>query len=157
MLPVAAIVAMLINALGWSIKPIIEKTYILKSNFVYFTFIRYIVAGCMVIVPMILYYALRYAPKSYTSPKFVKSQVCGAALAAVAGIIAALSNYYLLSKFKVSYVIPALEGLVILITVGLSRFILGESVSLTGYVGMAAIIAGILMLGHESLTGTVET
>jgi len=157
MFPVAAIVAMLINALGWSIKPIIEKIYIMKSNFVYFTFVRYLVAGCIVFVPLILYYALRYAPKSYTSPKFVKSQVCGAALAAVAGIIAALSNYYLLSKFKVSYVIPALEGLVILITVGLSRFILGESVSLTGYVGMAAIIAGILMLGHESLTGTVET
>ena len=145
------LMAMFVNAFGWSIKPIVEKTYLLKSNFVYFSFLRYFVAGCIVAIPLFLYYSLHYAPNSYSSPKFVKEQVYGAALAGICGIVAALSNYYLLSKFKVSYVIPALEGLVILITVILSKLMLNESVSPMGSVGIIAIVVGILLLGYESM------
>jgi uncharacterized membrane protein len=145
------LMAMFVNAIGWSIKPIIEKKYVIKSNFVYFSFLRYFVAGCIVAIPLFLYYSFQYAPKSYSSPRFVKEQVYGAALAGICGIIAALSNYYLLSKFKVSYVIPALEGLVILVTVILSKMILNESVSPMGSVGIIAIVIGILLLGYESM------
>ena len=151
------LMAMFVNAFGWSIKPIIEKTYLLKSNFVYFSFLRYFVAGCIVAIPLFLYYSLHYAPNSYSSPKFVKEQVYGAALAAICGIVAALSNYYLLSKFKVSYVIPALEGLVILITVILSKLMLNESVSPLGSVGIIAIVIGILLLGYESMGSKLES
>ena len=150
------LITVFINAFGWSIKPIIEKTYLLKSNFIYFSFLRYFVAGCIVAIPLFLYYSLNYAPKSYSSPKFVKEQVYGAALAGLCGIVAALSNYYLLSKFKVSYVIPALEGLVILITVVLSKILLNESVSGVGYLGIISIVIGILLLGYESIGKKLE-
>jgi len=153
---VLLLITMLVNAFGWSIKPIIEKTYLLKSNFIYFSFLRYFVAGCIVAIPLYLYYSLHYAPKSYSSPKFIKEQVYGAALAGICGIVAALSNYYLLSKFKVSYVIPALEGMVILMTVILSKILLKESVSTTGCVGIIAIVIGILLLGYESMGSEVQ-
>ena len=153
---VLLLITMLVNAFGWSIKPIIEKTYLLKSNFIYFSFLRYFVAGCIVAIPLYLYYSLHYAPKSYSSPKFIKEQVYGAALAGICGIVAALSNYYLLSKFKVSYVIPALEGMVILMTVLLSKILLKETVSTTGCAGIIAIVIGILLLGYESMGSELQ-
>ena len=113
-------------------------------------------AGCILAIPLYLYYSLHYAPKSYSSPEFIKEQVYGAALAGICGIVAALSNYYLLSKFKVSYVIPALEGMVILMTVILSKILLKESVSTTGCVGIIAIVIGILLLGYESMGSEVQ-
>ena len=52
--------------------------------------------------------------------------------------------------------IPALEGLVILITVVLSKILLNESVSGLGYIGIISIVVGILLLGYESMGRKLE-
>ena len=143
----SAIIPLLVNFLGWSIKPVLEKMAVQKIGIIDFLFIRYIFTGFLSLCGLVFYiYWQNKTIMSYLSFNYSISAVKWGLLVSIVAIIALLAHYYLLKNFKVHYVVGMVESSIVLFSTLLSSLILKEKLSANKCWGIVLIALGIYFI-----------
>ena len=133
----------LVNGLGWGIKPITEKTAVAKIGHQNFSYIRYIVTA-IIAIPLLIYNINKKGGiKKIISknPNFYFDAAYHGIIVSVIALAAICANYYLLSKYPVSVIAPVVEGLLLAFNVIFSAILLGEKITWNIIAGVCLIIA----------------
>jgi len=138
------ILMILVNGIGWGIKPITEKTAVTKIGHSNFTFIRYIVTA-IIAIPFLCYNLKQEGTSSLfkKNPNFAFDAAKHGFIVSVVALGSIAANYYLLSKYDVAFVAPIVEGLLLACNVIFSAIFLGEKITYNTILGVAMIIAGV--------------
>ena len=134
----------LVNGVGWGIKPITEKTAVAKIGHQNFSYIRYIVTAIIAIPLLILNINKKGGMKKIISknPNFYYDAAYHGFIVSTIALTAICANYYLLSKYPVSVIAPVVEGMLLAFNVIFSAILLGEKVTWNIVAGVILIIAG---------------
>ena len=145
MLPV--IIPLLVNSLGWSIKPVLEKMAVQNIGIVDFLFIRYIFTGLLSLCGLIIYiYWQNKTLHNYISFSYSISAIKWGVIVSTVAIFSLLAHYYLLKNFKVHYVVGMVESSIVLFSTLLSSLILKEKLSANKCWGILLISLGIYFI-----------
>ena len=144
------ILAILTNAVGWGIKPVLEKISVEKIGYSNFSYIRYIITG-IIALPLLIYniYFNKLADDRPKNPNYFQDSIKWGSIVAVVSLISILANYYLLSKYAVSYIAPIVEGGLLVLNAVFGVIFLKEKLTLQAMIGIATIIAGVFILYSE--------
>jgi len=138
------ILMILVNGLGWGIKPITEKTAVAKIGHQNFSYIRYIVTA-VIALPLLIYNINKKGGiKKIISknPNFYFDAAYHGTIVSVIALAAICANYYLLSKYPVSVIAPIVEGMLLAFNVIFGAIILGEKITWNIIAGVCLIITG---------------
>ena len=127
----------LLNMFGWGLKPLLEKQGIKYSSVFLFANTRYIFTAILCFIVLVTY----KGRDIYVHLN--KKTVYYSILVSVVGLVSALSNYYLLSKYDANYVIGIVEPGVIVVTLLLGYFFFNEQLNFTRIIGMLFVCIGI--------------
>ena len=139
--------AILVNSVGWGIKPILEKISVDKIGHTNFSYIRYIITGAIAL-PLFLYniHTNGIGKKFEKNPNFLQDTIKWGFIVAVVSLAAIKANYYLLSKYDVSYIAPIVEGALLVMNAVFGIIFLKETVTVQAVMGIGIIIAGTFIL-----------
>ena len=129
----------LVNIVGWSIKPLLEKEGIKHSSFFIFANVRYITTA------LICVFILLACNRKYVSDNFNYKTIIYSIIVAIFGLLSIISNYYLLSKYDANLVVGLVESGLIITTLLLSYLFFNEKFSKTRIVGICIISIGFLI------------
>ncbi len=137
------ILMVIINGVGWGIKPITEKTAITAIGYSNFTYIRYIVTA-IISVPFLCMNIKKTGVKALfkKNPNFFFDAAKHGVIVSIVALASLAANYYLLSKYDVSVIAPIVEGILLMCNVIFSVIFLGEKVTWNIIAGVCMIIAG---------------
>lgn len=138
------ILMILVNGIGWGIKPITEKTAVSKIGHTNFTFIRYIVTA-LIAIPFLCYNLKDKGIDSLfkKNPNFAFDAAKHGLIVSIVALGSIAANYYLLSKYDVAFIAPIVEGLLLACNVIFSAIFLGETVTWNTVLGVAMIVSGV--------------
>ena len=143
----SAIIPLLVNSLGWSIKPVLEKMAVQKIGIIDFLFIRYIFTGFLSLGGLVFYiYWQNKTISNYISFNYSISAIKWGLIVSSVAIVALLAHYYLLKNFKVHYVVGMVESSIVLFSTLLSSLILKEKLSANKCWGILLISLGIYFI-----------
>jgi len=138
------ILMILVNGLGWGIKPITEKKAVVKIGHQNFSYIRYIVTA-MIATPLLIYNLQSNGGiKKLLSknPNFYYDAAYHGFIVSIIALTSICANYYLLSKYPVSVIAPVVEGMLLAFNVGFGAILLGEKITWNIIAGVGLIISG---------------
>lgn len=136
------VVPALISALGWGLKPIVDKKALGYFDFMEYFFIKTLILGFFALLFVVLNYKLIKGRLSKTSMKWV-------IYAIIVQFLAVTSYFYALSVSKDTTIVVLLTYILPLIIVALlSRFYLKQKMN-NGMIGsIAIIILGLMGFGY---------
>lgn len=136
------VVPALISALGWGLKPIVDKKALGYFDFMEYFFIKMLILGFFALLFVVLNYKLIKGRLSKTSMKWV-------IYAIIVQFLAVTSYFYALSVSKDTTIVVLLTYILPLIIVALlSRFYLKQKMN-NGMIGsIAIIILGLMGFGY---------
>ena len=136
------VVPALISALGWGLKPIVDKKALGYFDFMEYFFIKNLILGFFALLFVVLNYKLIKGRLSKTSMKWV-------IYAIIVQFLAVTSYFYALSVSKDTTIVVLLTYILPLIIVALlSRFYLKQKMN-NGMIGsIAIIILGLMGFGY---------
>ena len=139
--------AILINSVGWGIKPVLEKISVKKIGHTNFSYIRYIITG-IIALPLLIYniQANGIGKKFEKNPNYIKDSLIWGTIVALVSLAAIKANYYLLSKYDVSYIAPIVEGALLVMNAIFGIIFLKEKITTQAILGIGTIIAGTFIL-----------
>ena len=111
-----------LNMFGWGLKPLLEKQGIKHSSVFLFANTRYIFTAILCFIILFIY----KGTDIYLHLN--KKTVYYSLLVSLVGLLSALSNYYLLSKYDANYVICIVEPGVIVVTLILGDLFFNEKI-----------------------------
>jgi len=136
-----------INAIGWSIKPVLEKIAVSHLGSLDFVFILYITAGLISIpVWLISLWVRKIRIKELFVKTYVNKMIYWGVIIALISLVSILPQYYLLKNNEACKVIGIVEATTALFGVVLATIILKERMSFMRWFGVAAIVVGIISL-----------
>ena len=135
--------AILVNSVGWGIKPVLEKISVEKIGHTNFSYIRYVITG-MIALPLLIYNIQTYGvgKKFEKNPNYLKDSLFWGTIVALVSLAAIKANYYLLSKFDVSYIAPIVEGALLVMNAIFGIIFLIEKITTQAILGIGTNIAG---------------
>ena len=141
------ILMILVNGIGWGIKPITEKAAVTKIGHSHFTFIRYIVTA-IIAIPFLCYNLKQEGISSLfkKNPNFAFDAAKHGFIVSVVALGSIAANYYLLSKYDVSYIAPLVEGALLVMNAVFGIIFLKEKITVQAIMGIGIIIAGTFVL-----------
>lgn len=144
------ILAILVNSVGWGIKPILEKISVGKMGYTNFSYIRYVITG-IIALPLLIYniYFKKPGDDRTENPNYFQDSIKWGSIVAVVSLLSILANYYLLSKYAVSYIAPIVEGALLVMNAIFGVIFLKEKLTIQAMIGIATIIAGVFILYSE--------
>lgn len=136
------VVPALISALGWGLKPIVDKKALGYFDFMEYFFIKMLILGFFALLFVVLNYKLIKGRLSKTSMKWV-------IYAIIVQFLAVTSYFYALSVSKDTTIVVLLTYILPLIIVALlSRYYLKQKMN-NGMIGsIAIIILGLMGFGY---------
>ena len=136
------VVPALISALGWGLKPIVDKKALGYFDFMEYFFIKTLILGFFALLFVVLNYKLIKGRLSKTSMKWV-------IYAIIVQFLAVTSYFYALSVSKDTTIVVLLTYILPLIIVALlSRYYLKQKMN-NGMIGsIAIIILGLMGFGY---------
>ena len=139
--------AILVNSVGWGIKPVLEKISVNKIGHTNFSYIRYIITG-IIALPLLIYniQANGGGKKFKSNPNYTQDVMIWGTIVAVVSLAAIKANYYLLSRYDVSYIAPIVEGALLVMNAVFGIIFLKEKITTQAIMGIATIIAGTFIL-----------
>mgnify|MGYP001347804032 CR=1 FL=1 len=143
------IIPVLINALFWSIKPVLEKVAVASIGYFDFALILYIFAGIISLIIWNLSFIFRKKRITHflKGPHLSKIAYWGVLIATIS-LAALFAQYYLLSNNEACKVIGIVEGTTALFGVVLAWLFLKERMSPLRWFGIISIAIGILSLNY---------
>ena len=144
------ILAIFINSVGWGIKPILEKISVDKIGHTNFSYIRYVITG-IIALPLLIYnlYFKKPGDDRPENPNYFQDSIKWGGIVAVVSLLSILANYYLLSKYAVSYIAPIVEGSLLVMNAIFGVIFLKEELTKQAIFGIVTIIAGVFILYSE--------
>jgi drug/metabolite transporter (DMT)-like permease len=141
------ILMILVNGLGWGIKPITEKKAVTKIGHQNFSYIRYIVTA-LIATPLLIYNLQTkggFKALIKKNPNFYYDAAYHGFVVSVVALASICANYYLLSKYPVSMIAPIVEGMLLVFNVGFGALLLGEKITWNIIAGVSLIITGVFV------------
>ena len=138
------ILMILVNGLGWGIKPITEKKAIQKIGHSNFSYIRYIITA-MIATPFLIYNIHKQGGINKLvskNPNFYYDAFYHGTIVSAIALASICANYYLLSKYPVSVIAPVVEGMLLAFNVLFGAILLGEKVTWNIIFGVVLIVSG---------------
>ena len=144
------ILAIVVNSVGWGIKPILEKISVDKIGHTNFSYIRCVVTG-IIALPLLIYnlYFKKPGDDRPENPNYFQDSIKWGGIVAVVSLLSILANYYLLSKYAVSYIAPIVEGALLVMNAIFGVIFLKEELTKQAIFGIVTIIAGVFILYSE--------
>lgn len=133
------IVIGLVNVLGWSIKPLIEKEGIKHSSFFIFANTRYVATAMICIIVLLA------CKRKYITDNINYKSIVYSIIVSIIGLLSIISNYYLLSKYDANFVVGLVDSSIILTSLLLSYLFFNEIITTMRIVGISIISIGILI------------
>ena len=139
--------AILVNSVGWGIKPVLEKISVDKIGHNNFSYIRYVITG-IIALPLLIYNIQTngIGKKFEKNPNYIKDSLIWGTIVALVSLAAIKANYYLLSKYDVSYIAPLVEGALLVMNAVFGIIFLKEKITIQAIMGIGIIIAGTFVL-----------
>lgn len=139
--------AILVNSVGWGIKPVLEKISVDKIGHNNFSYIRYVITGAIAL-PLLIYNIQTngIGKKFEKNPNYLKDSLIWGTIVALVSLAAIKANYYLLSKYDVSYIAPLVEGALLVMNAVFGIIFLKEKITMQAIMGIGIIIAGTFVL-----------
>ena len=139
--------AILVNSVGWGIKPVLEKISVNKIGHVNFSHIRYIITGIISLILLsINLYRNGVGKKFKQNPNYLYDALKWGTIVSVVALVSIMSNYYLLSKYDVSYIAPIVEGALLVMNALFGIIFLKEKITTQAIGGIVTIIIGTCIL-----------
>tara|TARA_B100001287_G_C22679654_1_gene529645 strand:- start:1780 stop:2229 length:450 start_codon:yes stop_codon:yes gene_type:complete len=139
--------AIMVNSVGWGIKPVLEKISVKKIGHVNFSYIRYIITGIISLILLsINLYRNGIGKKFHQNPNYLYDALKWGTIVSVVALVSIVSNYYLLSKYDVSYIAPIVEGALLVMNALFGIIFLKEKITTQAIGGIATIIVGTFIL-----------
>ena len=141
------ILAVAVNSVGWGVKPILEKISVDKVGHTNFGYIRYIITGLIALPLLVVNIYKNGMGKAYKSnPNYFQDCIKWGFIVSVVGLVSIMANYYLLSKYDVSYIAPLVEGALLVMNALFGIIILKEKITWQIIVGIITITLGTCIL-----------
>ena len=137
--------AILINSVGWGIKPVLEKISVKKIGHSNFSYIRYIITG-IIALPLLIYNIQTSNKNKFNDPAYLQDAMKWGLIVSLVALAAIKANYYLLSKYDVSYIAPIVEGALLVMNAIFGIIFLKEKITTQAILGIGTIIAGTFIL-----------
>ena len=137
--------AILVNSVGWGIKPVLEKISVNKIGHSNFSYIRYIITG-IIALPLLIYNIQTSNKNKFNDPIYLQDAIKWGLIVSLVALAAIKANYYLLSKYDVSYIAPLVEGALLVMNAVFGIIFLKEKITTQAIMGIATIIAGTFIL-----------
>lgn len=137
--------AILINSVGWGIKPVLEKISVKKIGHSNFSYIRYIITG-IIALPLLIYNIQTSNKNKFNDPAYLQDAIKWGLIVSLVALAAIKANYYLLSRYDVSYIAPIVEGALLVMNAIFGIIFLKEKITTQAIMGIATIIAGTFIL-----------
>tara|TARA_B110001450_G_C17521251_1_gene440667 strand:- start:185 stop:613 length:429 start_codon:yes stop_codon:yes gene_type:complete len=129
----------IVNVIGWSIKPLIEKEGIKHTSFFIFANTRYIATAVISI------FILLACKRKYITDNINYKTIAYSIIVSILGLMSIISNYYLLSKYDANIVVGLIESSLIVTTLLISYLFFNETFSNMRIFGISVISIGILI------------
>ena len=143
------IVPVLINALFWSIKPVLEKIAVTSIGAFDFALIFYISAGLISLIIWLISFKFRkISVSTFLKAPYFNKIIYWGPIITIVSLIALLAQYYLLSNNEACKVIGVVEGTTALFGVILAWIMLKERMSPIRWFGITSIAVGIVSLNY---------
>lgn len=140
-------IPVIFNAIGWSVKPVLEKMAVSHIPAIDFAFIFYMIAGVISLVLWIISLRVRKINyKKIINKQTIKQILYWGPIVAIVSILSLIPQYYLLSRNEACRVIGIVEATTALFGVILAKIILKERMSFLRWFGVFAIVVGIISL-----------
>jgi len=137
--------AILINSVGWGIKPVLEKISVKKIGHSNFSYIRYIITG-IIALPLLIYNIKTSNKNKFNDPAYLQDAIKWGLIVSLVALAAIKANYYLLSRYDVSYIAPIVEGALLVMNAIFGIIFLKEKITTQAVLGIGTIIAGTFIL-----------
>ena len=137
--------AILINSVGWGIKPVLEKISVKKIGHSNFSYIRYIITG-IIALPLLIYNIKTSKKNKFNDPVYLQDAIKWGLIVSLVALAAIKANYYLLSRYDVSYIAPIFEGALLVMNAIFGIIFLKEKITTQAILGIGTIIAGTFIL-----------
>jgi len=142
---------MVLLILAFTLNPFLKKQAS-KHVTTYEFIIIYQIFAIFIVVGFI-FYLLKYKECSLTCfKKLTNTDLMWTVLAVLTGIVGSMILLYLLKKDEVSFIIPNVQAMVILLGSLIGFFIFNEKINIYKSIGLMLIIVGIICLNYGKLT-----
>ena len=143
--------AVLVNAIGWSLKSVFEKKAVEAIGVANFTFTRYIMMGIITLVLYLIYLYIMKIPKEHVLNKqFIRDNVYWSIIISFFALIAIYAHYYLLKTHDAYWVIAIVESSIVIFTTLFSIVILKEKLNMAQCWGILLIALGIYFINLKN-------
>ena len=134
--------------LGWTLNPFLKKKAIgnLSSNE------SLVLNQCLIGLLFTIYFVYLFIGKKCNLTKFSKmnsKQIMYQIMASIVTVMSAIVLIKLLEKSNVSFLIPQIQPLIILLTILIGIFFFKEKITLVQMIGCAFIIIGVVLLNKN--------